>query len=92
LQFVNFVSHLSSSVFRTILLIFQVTQFIAILHAGSLVSCCNFQSFLVCFSNRSRPDISYFQSKIVIFLVDSLYARAIEAAQSCAALSALLEE
>jgi hypothetical protein len=52
-QFANVVSHLSSAPFRTILLIFQVTQFTAVLHAGSLVSCHNFPSFLLCFNKRS---------------------------------------
>jgi hypothetical protein len=32
----------------------------------------------LCFSKWSRPGISYFLSKIIAFLVDSLYAEAIE--------------
>jgi hypothetical protein len=47
-QFANFVSHLSSALFRTVLLTLRVTQFIAVLHAGSLVSCHYFLSFLLC--------------------------------------------
>jgi hypothetical protein len=38
------------------------------------------------------PGRSQFQTKFVIFLVDSLYAKAIEAAKSRAALSAPVEE
>jgi hypothetical protein len=91
-QFANFVSHLSSDLFPTILLIFRVTQFTVVFHAGSLVSCHNFLSFPVCFNKRSRPGISYLRPKIVVFLVDILYAEAVEAAKSRAALSALLEE
>jgi hypothetical protein len=69
-----------------------VTQFTAVLHAGFLVSCHHFLIFLSCFNKLSGTGISYFQSKIVVFLVDSLYAEAIGAAKSRAALSASLEE
>jgi hypothetical protein len=67
-----------------------MTQFTLVLKAEYLVSCHNFLSFLLCFNRRSRPGI-YFQSKIVVFLVDSLYAETMEAEKSRAALSASLE-
>jgi hypothetical protein len=90
-QFAYCVSHLPSALYWTILLILWVTQCTVILHAGFLVSYHNFLSFLLCFNKRSTPGISYFWSKIVVFLVDILYAEAIEAAKSCAALSARFE-
>jgi hypothetical protein len=46
LQFANFVPHLSSALFRNILLVFRVTQFTFVLHAGFLVSCRTFMNFL----------------------------------------------
>jgi hypothetical protein len=73
-QFANFVFHLSCALFRTILLIFWVTQFTAVLHFGSLASCRNILSFFVCFNKRSGPGISYFWSNFVVFLVDRLVA------------------
>jgi hypothetical protein len=91
-QFANFVSHLSSALFRTILLKFRVTQFTVALHAGSVVSCHNFLSILLCFNGQSKPGSSYFRSNIAVFLIDILYAEAIRAAKSRAALSASLEE
>jgi hypothetical protein len=68
--------------FRTILLIFRVTQFTGVLRAGSLVSCHNFLNFLLCFSEWSKRGISYFLSKVVVFLADILYTEAIGAAKS----------
>jgi hypothetical protein len=92
LQFASFVSNLSSALFQTILLIFRTTQLTAILHAGSLVSCHNCLSFLLCFNKQSRPNSSYFLSKIIVFLVYILYAEAVDAAKPHATLSASLEE
>jgi hypothetical protein len=46
------------------------------------VSCHNIMSFLSCFIKRSRPGNSYLRSKIVVFLVDSLYAEATETAET----------
>jgi hypothetical protein len=77
--------------FPVILLIVLVIQFNAVLHAGSRVSCHNFLSLFLCSSSRSMPGISQFRSEIVIFLVDSIYAEALEAAKSRAALSASVE-
>jgi hypothetical protein len=91
-EFGKFVSRLSSTLFQTILLTFQATHFTAVPHAGSLVSCHNFRRFCSGFNKWSRPGILYFQCKIVVFLVNILYAEAKEAANSCAALSASLEE
>jgi hypothetical protein len=42
----------------------------------------NFLRFLLYFSKQSRLGISYFQPKIVVFLVNGLYTKAIEAAKS----------
>jgi hypothetical protein len=90
-QFAKIVSNLSSALFRTITLIFQVTQFAAGLNAGSLVSCHNFLSFLLCVNKGSMSAISYFRCKIVVFLVDTPYAEATETAKSRVAVSASLE-
>jgi hypothetical protein len=90
-QFAIFDCHLLSTLFRTILLTFRVTQVTALLHAGSLVSCHNFLIFLLCFNRRSRPAILYFRSKIVVLLVDILYAEVIRTAKSRATLSASLQ-
>jgi hypothetical protein len=49
-QFANSVTYLSIALFRTIILLFRVTQFAAVLHAGSLVSCHNFLRFLFSFN------------------------------------------
>jgi hypothetical protein len=73
---------------RVIRLIAFETQFTAALHAGSLVSCHNFRSLCLCLNNRSKPGRSLLRSRSVILLVDSLYAEAIEAENSRAALSA----
>jgi hypothetical protein len=83
-----FVSHHSSAFLRVIRLIDFVTQLNSVLHAGSLVSCHNFLSLRLYFNSLSRPGISLFMSEIVILLVASLYAEAIEAVKSRAALSA----
>jgi hypothetical protein len=91
-QFGNIVSHHSSVLSRTILLIFWKTRHTAVLHAESLVSSHNFLSFLLFFNNCFRPCISYFRCIIVAFMVDSLYAEAIEPAKSGVALSASLKE
>jgi hypothetical protein len=91
-QLVNFVSHLSSVLFRTILLISRVTQFTAVLHALSLVPWHHCPSFLLCFNKWSRPGIAYFPCKVVVFLVRILDAETIEAEKSRAALSASLGE
>jgi hypothetical protein len=68
--------------FRTILLLSRMTQFTVVLNTGFLVSCHNFLSFLLCFNRRSKPGISYFQSKIVVFIFDNLYAETMEAEKS----------
>jgi hypothetical protein len=57
-----------------------------------LVSCHNFMSYFFSFNNRSRPDISCYRSNIAVFLVDCLYAEAIETVKSRAFLSSSLEE
>jgi hypothetical protein len=53
-QFANLVSHLSSDLFQTIFPIFGVTEFIAVLHAGSLVSCHNFLSLYPSVNNLGQ--------------------------------------
>jgi hypothetical protein len=65
-----------------------MTQFTAALHAGYRVSCHNFLSLRFSLNKRSRSGRSLFRSEIVTLLVASLYAEAIEAALSRAALSA----
>jgi hypothetical protein len=78
----NFVSHLSSALFRIILLVFRVTQFTDVSHPGCLIYCHTFLSFLLCFNKRSRPSISYFRYKIIVFPVDNLYTESTEVAKS----------
>jgi hypothetical protein len=65
-----------------------MTKLTAVLHAGSLVSCHNFLTLRLCFNSRFRPGILLFMSESVTLLVTSLYAEAIEAVKSRAALSA----
>jgi hypothetical protein len=88
----NRVSHRSSAFFRVSRLIDFETQLSVILHSGSLVSCHNFLSLFLYFNKRSNPGRSLFKSEIVILLVDSLYAEAIEAVKSRADLSASTPE
>jgi hypothetical protein len=83
-----FVSRRSSAFFRVIRLIAFETHLNAALHAGYLVSCNNFRSLYLCLYNRSKPGRSSLRSRSVILPVDSLYAEAIEAERSRAALSA----
>jgi hypothetical protein len=87
-----FVSRRSSTFLLVIYLIDFVTQLTAALHGGSLVSCHNFLSLRLYFNSRSRPGISLFISESVTLLVASLYAEAIEAIKSHAALSASTPE
>jgi hypothetical protein len=68
------------------LLVF-VTQFIAVLHAGSRVSCHKFLSLCLCFNRRSKPGKSLFKFETVTLHVDRLYGEAIEVIKSRAALS-----
>jgi hypothetical protein len=76
-----------SAPFHAILLIVLVTQFTAVLHAGSRVYCQNFLSLCLCLSSLSRIEGPRLRSEIVVVLVDSLYAEAIEASKSRTALS-----
>jgi hypothetical protein len=57
-QFSILVSHRPSALFRAILLIALVTQFTAVLHPGSRVSCHNFRSLCLCLS-RILPESRY---------------------------------
>jgi hypothetical protein len=91
-QLAIFVSHRSNAFFRVIRLICFVTQLIAVLHVGSLVSCHIFHSLWLYFNSRSRPGRSFFISKSVILLVNNLHAKAIEDIKSRAALSASTPE
>jgi hypothetical protein len=69
-----------------------MTHLTASLNAGSLFFFCyNFLSFLLCFNERSELGILHFLPKIVVFLVDILYAEDIEAAKSRVTLSASSE-
>jgi glucan phosphoethanolaminetransferase (alkaline phosphatase superfamily) len=79
-RFAIFVSHPSSLkyLFRVILLIVLVTQFTAVLHAGSLVTFFKFLSFFVHFRRRPRPGRSYFRPKFIyFFIVGGLYTEAL---------------
>jgi hypothetical protein len=62
------------------------TQLSAVLYPGSRVTSRSFLNLRLCFRKFSRPGTSLLRSKSVILLVDSLYAEAIEAVGSRAAL------
>jgi hypothetical protein len=64
------------------------TQLPTVLHAGSRVPCHSFLNFHLCFSTLSRTGRSLLRSESVILLVNNLYAEAIEAVKSRAALLA----
>jgi hypothetical protein len=83
-----FVSHGSSALLRSISLIDFTKHLTDVLHAGSLLSCHNFLSSCLCFNKRSKPGRSLFRSESVTLLVDNLYAVAIAAVKSRAALQA----
>jgi hypothetical protein len=68
------------------------TQLNAVLHAASWVICYSFLNLRLCFSKLSSPGMSLLRSQRVIVLVDSLYAEAIEAVKSRAALSTSFSE
>jgi hypothetical protein len=87
-QFPILVFHRSSAFLRVIRLMVFVTWFTAVLH----FSCHKFISLCFCFNRRSNPGRSLFKSETVILLVESLYAEAIEAANSRAGLSASTPE
>jgi hypothetical protein len=63
-------------------------QLTAVLHAGSWVICHSFLNLCLCFSRLSRPGRLLFRFRSIIYLVDSLYAGAIEATKLRATLSA----
>jgi hypothetical protein len=90
--FPSFVSHRSSAFFRIMRLIVFETQFTAVLHAGSLVSCHNFLIFLLYLNRRSRPGGSLFNYDKVILLIDSLNSDVIDAVKRRSALSAFTPE
>jgi hypothetical protein len=91
-QFSVLITHRSSTLFRAILLVALVTQFTAVSHAGTRVSCHNFLSLCLVSSSLSRLDGPRLRSEIVVVLVDSLYAEVIEAAKSRTALSVSIYE
>jgi hypothetical protein len=85
--FANIVSHRSSAFFRVMRVIAFETQFTAVLHPGSLVSChTSSSSSYILTADLDQVDRCLIL--IVILLVDSLYAEATEAVKSRAALSA----
>jgi predicted transcriptional regulator YheO len=86
--FAVFVSHRSSAFLQVNRLSDFVTQLTGALDVGSLVSCHNFLSLFFSFNSRSKPGCSVLTSESVTFLVDNLYAKAMEAVKSQAALSA----
>jgi hypothetical protein len=82
------VSHRSSAFLWVNRLIDFATQSTVVLHAGSLLSCHNVLSLLFSFNSRFKPGKWAFTSESVTFLADNLYAEAIEAVKSWAALTA----
>jgi hypothetical protein len=87
-QFPPFVFRRSSAFLRIVHLMVLATILTAVLHTGSRVA---FRSFLnprLCFSRLSRAGGSLLRSEIVIFLVHSLCAEALEEVLLLAALSA----
>jgi hypothetical protein len=90
--FASFVSHRTSASFRGMRLIAFETQFTAVLHVGSLVSCHNFLIIFIYFNNRSRPGRSLFNSDKVIIPFDSRYAEVTEAVKARPNLSASTQE
>jgi hypothetical protein len=70
----------------------MATQLSAVLYAGSRVTCHIFLNLRLCFSKLSRPGTSLLKSESVILLLESLYAEAIGAVPSRAALSASFAE
>jgi hypothetical protein len=90
--FSSSVSHCSSVFFRIMRLIAFETRFTAVLHLGSLVSCHSFLILFLYFNSRSRPGRSLLKSVSVILLDANLYAEAMEAVKSRAALSASTPE
>jgi hypothetical protein len=87
-QFPTFISHRPSAFLWVICLIVLATQLTAVLYAGSQVTCYSFLNFRLCYSKISRQGRSLLRSEDEIILVDSLYAEAIEAVKSRAAISA----
>jgi hypothetical protein len=87
LQFPTFVCNSSSAFLRVIRLMILATQSNAFLHARYQVICRSFLNIHLWFSSLSREGTSLLRSEGVILLVDSLYAEAIEAVKSRAALS-----
>jgi hypothetical protein len=82
-----FVSHLPFAFRRVILWIVLVAQLSTVLHTGSLVSCHNIRSFrLSC--RWSKYEGALFRSESESLCVDSLYAKAVDAAKALAAFSA----
>jgi hypothetical protein len=90
-MFAIFVSHRLSAFLRVNHLIYFVTQLTAVLHVRFLVSCHNFLSLFFSFNSRSKRGRSVLTSESVTFLVDNLYAEAMEAVKSRAALSAFIQ-
>jgi hypothetical protein len=91
-QFPILFSQRSSAFLRVNRRIYFATRLIAGLHAGSQVSCDNFLNLRFCFNRQSNPGISLFRVESLILLVDSLFAEAVEAVKSRAALSASFPE
>jgi hypothetical protein len=91
-QFPTFVSHRSNALLRVIRLMVLETELTAVIHAGFRVTCHSFLSLRLCFSRLSKPGRSLLKSESVMLLVESMYAEAIGAGKSRAALSAFSPE
>jgi hypothetical protein len=69
-----------------------VVQLIAVLNAGSRVSCHNFLNLCLCFNRTSAPGRSLLKSESVTLLVDTPKTEDVEAVKSRVALSAFTPE
>jgi hypothetical protein len=77
-QFPPFVSLRSSNFLRLICLIVLATILTVVLHGGSRVTCRSFLNLPTCFTRLSRPGRPLLRSEILMFLVHSLYAKALK--------------
>jgi hypothetical protein len=75
IEFLTFVSHLSIAFRRVILRIVLVTQLIAVLHAGPLVSCHNFRSLHLSYRRWSEPDSSLLRPKVWVSVLTASIPR-----------------
>jgi hypothetical protein len=87
-QFHTFVSHYLSAFLQVIRLMVLATRLIAVLNAGSWLTCYSFINPRLCFDSLSKPGNSLLRSESEFLLVDSLYTEDTETGKSQAAWSA----